>query len=81
LGFAVRERADVVVQFEELPIPAEFIGKNYDQDGEYWRFRAGSTAVGRQGCAAGAVAPNTQTATDQKCGRACPDCTVSVTAW
>ena len=26
---------DVVVQFEEVPIPAEFIGKNYEQDGEY----------------------------------------------
>ena len=26
---------DVVVQFEEVQIPAEFIGKNYEQDGEY----------------------------------------------
>ena len=26
---------DVVVVFEELPIPAQFIGKNYDQDAEY----------------------------------------------
>jgi len=26
---------DVVVHFQELKIPPEFIGKNYDQDGEY----------------------------------------------
>ena len=26
---------DVVVHFEEVQIPAEFIGKNYEQDGEY----------------------------------------------
>ena len=26
---------EVVVVFEELPIPAEFIGRNYDQDAEY----------------------------------------------
>jgi len=26
---------DVVVQFEEVQIPAEFIGKNYEQDSEY----------------------------------------------
>jgi len=24
-----------VVRFEEVPIPPEFIGKNYEQDGEY----------------------------------------------
>jgi 1-acyl-sn-glycerol-3-phosphate acyltransferase len=27
--------ADVVVHFQELKIPPQFIGKNYDQDGEY----------------------------------------------
>lgn len=26
---------EVVVRFQELPIPAEFIGQNYDQDAEY----------------------------------------------
>jgi hypothetical protein len=26
---------DVVVHFQELKIPPQFIGKNYDQDGEY----------------------------------------------
>ena len=26
---------DVVVQFEEVQIPAEFIGRNYEQDAEY----------------------------------------------
>ncbi|MNI68549.1 putative acyltransferase YihG [compost metagenome] len=26
---------DVVVHFHELNIPPQFIGKNYDQDGEY----------------------------------------------
>lgn len=25
----------MVVHFQELKIPAQFIGKNYDQDGEY----------------------------------------------
>ncbi len=35
--------ADVVVHFEELKIPPQFIGKNYDQDGEYdCSSRAGS---------------------------------------
>jgi hypothetical protein len=26
---------DVVVHFQQLNIPLQFIGKNYDQDGEY----------------------------------------------
>ena len=26
---------DVVVQFDEVQIPVEFIGRNYEQDGEY----------------------------------------------
>jgi hypothetical protein len=58
LGFAVREYADVVVHFEELKIPPQFIGKNYDQDGEYrLQFQGWINQLWQQGCVAGADAP------------------------